>query len=1097
MISLKKRTLLLLTFLCIVKMFPQDPNDLPKIFPASPEASNLGRFGEIPVNLSVGMANFSVPVYTIQESGFELPISINYQHNGLMVDQIPGHLGMGWNLSAGGMITRQMRGRPDEDNAGYIGSQMTGKNIVVPYITNQLSAEERNTTHQLASENLIDLQPDKFIASAGNMSVTFYFDENKVPVIKPYKPYKIEPINNDFSFNQGIKITDDNGIQYFFQEIERTTRTQPISLNEIAGSMNNGYTSGWKLSKVILVNKKEITFDYDATIHYQSTKSQSFTEWISGDPNCSSSPLTTSTRNYQITSKIIRKITFPKGNIEFNNTIVTLSDNNDNKNKYLSRLDNIKVHNQNDDLITTYNLYFDNLNKTRKLLNQVRINNDLKNLYSFEYYGVPQDNINFYEQDFWGYYNSNPYNFLINSYNTYDVFGSRKPDFARTRIGALKKITYPTKGYSEIEYEQNTVDAVENEVPYTCQTANLEYIGQKSVSLNWQEQNQGTEYKSDELTFTIEEGLQYISINLTVKKDANGGAFGNFVYGLAKASLSRVGGTTVGCADIECYSGPAGQEDEGCDGVYRSIGGPTHFSTGEKVLNRKYKLKPGTYTLKVEVQNYGVAFTSGDILIASASISKQVAPRVISETGGIRITKIKNCPNDTTSECIQKEFIYEDQDGNSYGKLFRKRNITKYRLNAVNNTVQNLVCSAVYDVYSSSSNVPLGYFMGSHVFYDTVIEKTKGSDDTYLGHTKKTFVCSPVEQNLTFPFLDVDNKEFKNGKPIKEEIYNNSSSNPIQVKEYTYDFDGNGNSLYGVNQRVYALSIGVISANNTESGPNGYASNNTVFRNNIDREWLTKIKTTEVLNNKSLITDQSYKYLNPQGFVKEDETINSDGKIIVTKNWYPDEVSNTTILGESLTSSEYNAIGNLKKSGEHRIITPIQTEVYVNGILQTKRRTNFAVFSGNTVIKEIQTGKRTFNLEDKIVYHEYDNYGNPTEVSKANGAHISYIWGYDKQYPVAKIENATRAQIEALSGFGANFHTGASGLSASQESTLRNGLANALITTYSYEPLIGITSMTDPKGYTMTYHYDAFNRLEFVKDQQGNLVSENKYNYKN
>ncbi|WP_147405029.1 hypothetical protein [Aquimarina sp. AD10] len=127
----------------------------------------------------------------------------------------------------------------------------------------------------------------------------------------------------------------------------------------------------------------------------------------------------------------------------------------------------------------------------------------------------------------------------------------------------------------------------------------------------------------------------------------------------------------------------------------------------------------------------------------------------------------------------------------------------------------------------------------------------------------------------------------------------------------------------------------------------------------------------------------------------------------------------------------------------------------------------------------------------------YDQNGNLIQVTPKDGTPVSYIWGYNQQYPVAKIENASRAQVEALSGFGANFHTGVNGLSTTQENTLRTNLPNAMITTYTYKPLIGITSMTDPRGYNMTYHYDKLNRLEFVKDQNGHLVSENKYNYKN
>ena len=58
-------------------------------------------------------------------------------------------------------------------------------------------------------------------------------------------------------------------------------------------------------------------------------------------------------------------------------------------------------------------------------------------------------------------------------------------------------------------------------------------------------------------------------------------------------------------------------------------------------------------------------------------------------------------------------------------------------------------------------------------------------------------------------------------------------------------------------------------------------------------------------------------------------------------------------------------------------------------------------------------------------------------------------------------------------------------------------LSGALVTTYTYDPLVGMTSMTDPRGYTTTYHYDDLNRLEYVKDPYGNLYTKNEYNYRN
>jgi len=54
-----------------------------------------------------------------------------------------------------------------------------------------------------------------------------------------------------------------------------------------------------------------------------------------------------------------------------------------------------------------------------------------------------------------------------------------------------------------------------------------------------------------------------------------------------------------------------------------------------------------------------------------------------------------------------------------------------------------------------------------------------------------------------------------------------------------------------------------------------------------------------------------------------------------------------------------------------------------------------------------------------------------------------------------------------------------------------------MVTTYTYIPLVGVSTITDPKGDKITYTYDAFNRLQSVKDKDGNILTENEYRYKN
>ena len=39
----------------------------------------------------------------------------------------------------------------------------------------------------------------------------------------------------------------------------------------------------------------------------------------------------------------------------------------------------------------------------------------------------------------------------------------------------------------------------------------------------------------------------------------------------------------------------------------------------------------------------------------------------------------------------------------------------------------------------------------------------------------------------------------------------------------------------------------------------------------------------------------------------------------------------------------------------------------------------------------------------EMEYLDYDSYGNPTNVVDKTGINTAYIWGYNGQYPVAKV----------------------------------------------------------------------------------------------
>jgi YD repeat-containing protein len=54
---------------------------------------------------------------------------------------------------------------------------------------------------------------------------------------------------------------------------------------------------------------------------------------------------------------------------------------------------------------------------------------------------------------------------------------------------------------------------------------------------------------------------------------------------------------------------------------------------------------------------------------------------------------------------------------------------------------------------------------------------------------------------------------------------------------------------------------------------------------------------------------------------------------------------------------------------------------------------------------------------------------------------------------------------------------------------------DAQMTSYTYQPLIGMTSETDPSGKSTTYQYDALDRLYLVRDNDGNIIKRDCYTY--
>lgn len=81
---------------------------------ATPQATDLGRFSDVPVSLYTGTVSISIPLFTTTVRGVTLNASLDYDGSGVRVNSLPGPVGTSWTLSCGGVITRSVNGGYDE-----------------------------------------------------------------------------------------------------------------------------------------------------------------------------------------------------------------------------------------------------------------------------------------------------------------------------------------------------------------------------------------------------------------------------------------------------------------------------------------------------------------------------------------------------------------------------------------------------------------------------------------------------------------------------------------------------------------------------------------------------------------------------------------------------------------------------------------------------------------------------------------------------------------------------------------------------------------------------------------------------------------------
>jgi hypothetical protein len=282
------------------------------LVPVSPTAFQFLKYTEMPVSEYTGIPGISVPIYTIEEDGVEIPINLTYHAGGVRVNQEASWVGLGWDLTFGSVIQNindqddfgSFLGQPNPkvlpdyyQNAipgnfayrwkysAYCAGQFPGNSWTPTLPVNATQAKfgymvatdyyvpvngDFNTRRaELFDYEEYDSEPDIFRANFLGHSINFIrlFTNNGTGFVALNKRgYKIEFIQS--GNNDGWKITVPSGEIFYFEEktvSETFSTTSDYTGTSISSGIYKPSVKTWMITKIITKNKKQLQFAYGRT----------------------------------------------------------------------------------------------------------------------------------------------------------------------------------------------------------------------------------------------------------------------------------------------------------------------------------------------------------------------------------------------------------------------------------------------------------------------------------------------------------------------------------------------------------------------------------------------------------------------------------------------------------------------------------------------------------------------------------------------------------------------------------------------------------------------------------------------------------------
>ncbi|MDQ0593720.1 hypothetical protein QFZ37_002089 [Chryseobacterium ginsenosidimutans] len=409
-----------------------------------------------------------------------------------------------------------------------------------------------------------------------------------------------------------------------------------------------------------------------------------------------------------------------------------------------------------------------------------------------------------------------------------------------------------------------------------------------------------------------------------------------------------------------------------------------------------------------------------------------------------------------------------------YAKGLRIKSIKKYESDSsapieslhydynffANNTTPS---SVNYSSDDSFGYIGLDLYKGNEYIVYTNVKVT---DSVKKYSTKYTFLSPDIaEQTLGIQpsnLYGVDfNNDLKTGMPLFVEQYEGSGK-LVYKQEFTYTMDTKMQNNY-----LNAFSI--------------------PWRKNQSVTGKTYMENNVVLTDTSLLT-----YESEYGNLKSEKSTDANGEIIEKKYQYAFELNNQKLL-------------NANSVGIPLIQEIINTK---NGVSKTLSKTELKFdnpahnWATSSVAYDVITG----SPETVMTIDKYDEFGNPLQTTSKSGIPTTLVYGYSNTQIIAKIEGITYDALQNLnlltpvinaSNDDATDATKEGQLLAALDSFRKNqALKDYYITTYTYDPFIGVTSETSALGIRKKYVYNNVNNLIKITDVNGTTLEEYKNNIK-